>query len=428
VRHTTLPLLLGIGALVAASALSALTEAATPSQTERVLYSFGNDPTNWPAPFGSVTFDSSGDLFGTTSAYGGDVYELSPHHGAWAWANLYHFKGGSDGSDPWAGVVFDRAGNLYGTTAAGGSSACSSFGCGTVFELTPSSGGGWTESVLYSFTGGADGSTPQAALAVDGAGNLYGTATLGGDTSCDPSGCGTVFELSRASGGWALTVLHTFAGRGDGAWPYFGTLVLDRAGNVYGTTAEIGIVSGRKGFGNVFELSRSRGGRWHETVLYRFRGGSDSGYPMAGLTFDATGNLYGTTEGYTTSHHAPGCCGSVYELQAASGGWAKSILHTFSGPDGAYPLAGVTLDRRRDLYGTTSGGGQGGECFIGCGVAFKLARSGGSWAETVLHDFGGTTTDGYEPLGPLTLERGRLYGTTNWGGSIGYGTVFEVAP
>jgi uncharacterized repeat protein (TIGR03803 family) len=149
---------------------------------------------------------------------------------------------------------------------------------------------------------------------------------------------------------------------------------------------------------------------------------------MAGLTIDASGNFYGATEGYLPSHHRPGCCGSVYELQATSGGWKKSILQTFSGPDGAYPLAGVTLDRHGDVYGTTSGGGPDRACHIGCGVAFKLARSGSTRGETVLHDFGATTTDGYDPLGALTLERGRLYGTTYWGGSFGYGAVYEVAP
>src|ERR1035441_332430 len=214
----------------------------------------------------------------------------------WATAQekvLHNFNNnGTDGTNPRAGLIFDAAGNLYGTTENGGTN-----GVGTVFELTPTAGGGWTETVLYSFCSQAnctDGYQPWAGLIFDAAGNLYGTTVYGGtaDTTC--SYCGTVFELTpNGSGGWTETVLHSFGDGTDGFYPSAG-LIFDAAGNLYGTTA-MGGTYDYPWDGTVFELTPAAGGGWTEKVLYSFGGGTDGYWPEAGLIFDAAGNLYGTT-------------------------------------------------------------------------------------------------------------------------------------
>ena len=246
---------------------------------------------------------------------------------------------GQDGGTPEAGLIFDAAGNLYGTTLGGGT-----YGGGTVFELTPTAGGGWTEKVLYSFCSQpncTDGAGPLAGLILDAAGNLYGTTSQGGDYQC-PSGtytyCGTVFELKPiAGGGWTEQVLHSFDGSGtDGTYPSAG-LIFDAAGNLYGTTQ----VGGYYGGGTVFELTPTAGGAWTENVLFSFDG-TGGAVPFAGLIFDGAGNLYGTTyEGGTYSN------GTVFELTpTAGGGWTEQVLHGFgNGTDGYYPHAGLIFDK-----------------------------------------------------------------------------------
>jgi hypothetical protein len=271
-------------------------------------------------------------------------------------------------------LIFDSEGNLYGTTRSGGDiSACSSDGCGVVFELSPpSSGTGpWTETVLYTFAGGTDGAQPHAGLIFDSKGNLYGTTFAGGDTSAcagsttSPPGCGVVFELSPPSGGtrsWSETVLHTFTGGSDGGYPTAG-LIFDTGPNSYGC-------------GVAFELSPpSTGvGPWDETVLYSFIGPgvvSDGEYPDASLVLDAKGNLYGTTNGGGL-YEALGY-GVVFELSPPVGGsgpWTETVLCTFSSATGASPAAGLILDSNGNFYGTTSGGGS----TLG-GVAFELSLS-----------------------------------------------------
>ena len=199
---------------------------------------------------------------------------------------LYSFNfNGTDGADPAAGLIFDAAGNLYGTTYGGGT-----YDWGTVFELTPAAGGGWTEKVLYSFLGGADGFFPAADLIFDAAGNLYGTTGYGGAYDN-----GTVFELTPTGGGdWTEKLLHSFSynlNGMDGTYPQAG-LIFDAAGNLYGTT----VGGGNYGGGTVFELTPTAGGNWTETVLHNFnRNGTDGADPYAGLIFDGAGNLYGTT-------------------------------------------------------------------------------------------------------------------------------------
>ncbi|MBZ5596909.1 MAG: hypothetical protein LAN83_01190 [Acidobacteriia bacterium] len=274
--------------------------------TESVLYSFEDGNSDGANPIGGLIFDSGGNLYGTTDYGGtnnfGTVFELRHSSGGWTESVLYRFTGGSDGGNPVGGVVLDHEGNLYGTTYGGGAS----FG-GTVFELTPGSAG-WTESALYSFTGSIDGSGPSAGLVLDGQGNLYGTTHYGGAHTF-----GNVFELTPTSGGWTETVLFNFR-RHSGVYSDAG-VILDKAGNLYGTTTEFGAHN----FGTVFELTPSQGG-WAERVLYAFGGDAKYGAsPDAGLTLDAVGNLYGTTEfGGDTHCHPPNGCGTVFELLRSS--------------------------------------------------------------------------------------------------------------
>jgi uncharacterized repeat protein (TIGR03803 family) len=235
---------------------------------------------------------------------------------------LYNFKGGADGFGPDTGLVVDAAGNLYGATYRGGG-GCNGDGCGTVFELTLSAGK-WREQVLHRFKGPQ--ADPTAGLILDAGGNLYGTASdaLGGN--------GMVFKLaSAAKGKWKMSVLHAFSGGNDGQGPW-GGLVLDPAGNLYGTTAFGGGYGSCKGYlhsycGTVFELQPpgAKGGKWKENVLYRFEGGSDGGNPFASLIIDAAGNLYGTTEiGGAYGR------GTVFKLaHGPNGKWTKSVLHSF---------------------------------------------------------------------------------------------------
>ena len=230
----------------------------------------------------------------------------------WAAVNwnekVLHNFNGSDGSASRSGLIFDAAGNLYGTTYTGGT-----YNYGTVFELSPMVDGGWSETVLHNFNNnGSDGWGPLSALTFDAAGNLYGTTAQGGTYSCGKLGCGTVFELSpMPGGGWMETVLYSFGNGTDGVYPIYGALIFDAAGNLYGTTSSGGThnCQGIGGCGTVFKLSPTG----TETVLYSF---DHYDGDWAGLIFDATGNLYGTTEYGGTNQcdgPLPGC-GTVFEL------------------------------------------------------------------------------------------------------------------
>jgi uncharacterized repeat protein (TIGR03803 family) len=330
---------------------------------------------------------------------------------------LYTFSGGTDGAFPYSGLIADDAGNLYGTTQQGGDlTDCG--GCGTVFELS-SSGNGWTKTILYSFTGISDGDGPDGGLVFDRQGNLYGTTTRGNNA-------GTVYELSPSNGGWTETVLYRF-GYTDGYFPT-STLIFDKKGNLYGTTeAGGGQGSGPEcvsGCGTVFELSPTDSG-WKEAVLYRFTGASDGANPLGSLVMDAAGNLYGTT--LAAGNFKPYCgfvgCGVVFELTPSDNSWAETVLHEFSARDGGLPFAGLTFDGKGNLFGTAEIGGTHGD-----GVVYELSRSASVWTENVIYSFCAETKckDGTAPESPVTFDgKGNIYGTT-YGGGTGYGTVFKL--
>lgn len=254
---------------------------------------------------GNLLFDSAGNAYGTTyrgGDYGlGTVYELTKSNGVWRESVLYSFGPGTDASVPGGGLVMDAHGNLYGTTQQGGQNQCQGVGCGTVFELTPS-GSGWTETVIHSFQG-SDGRAPNTAVTLGSSGEIYGGTTGGGSANA-----GVLFELIPSDGGWNFSVLYQFSGNLYGG-PY-GPLVLDAAGNLYGTT----ISDGANGLGSVFKLTHSNGG-WSYTALHDFTGADDGKYPRCGPAFDSRGNLYGTAvSGGTGTCGGGHMCGTVWEI------------------------------------------------------------------------------------------------------------------
>jgi uncharacterized repeat protein (TIGR03803 family) len=319
-------------------------------------------------------------------------------------AVLYSFTGGTDGSSPYTALVRDTAGNLYGTTARGGDSNCDrGLSCGVVFKLDVHG----TETVLHTFTGGADGAYPTGTLIRDAAGNLYGTAYNGGGITCEvTAGCGMVFKLDPTV---TFTVLHAFAGGMDGALPD-GGVIRDSSGNLYGTTS----FGGASDSGTVFKVDATG----KETVLYSFTGKADGGQPIAGVIRDAAGNLFGTTPAGGTRYLS---AGTAYKVDTTG---KETVLHKFvynGSGDGLYPYAGL-VPSGENLYGTTSGGGT-----SGYGALFRLDKAGN---ETVLYSFTGGT-DGRDPenCGLVHDSAGNLYGTTEFGGdSDNDGTVFELDP
>jgi len=370
---------------------------------ETVLYTFTGGANGTNANSGLIR-DPAGNLYGTATnggtANAGVVYELEKGTTGFTEKVLYSFTGLPDGSYPWAGVVRDSAGNLYGTTQAGGSA-----NLGAVFKLDTSG----SETVLYSFPGPADGSNPHAGvIACDSTGNLYGTTLFGG-----PANAGVVYKLDATG---HETVRYPFMGGPDGGNPDAG-LTCDAAGNLYGTT----VYGGTANAGVVFKLDTAG----HQTVLWSFTGGSDGGQPNAGVILDSAGNLYGTTlyGGNTVqcpAQYTPAGCGVVYELDAAGN---ETPLYSFlGGSDGGNPEAGVIRDSAGNLYGTTTGGGSA-NCYLGCGVVFKLSASG---QETVLHSFAGAPDGFYPKAGVIAGPAGHLFGTTDGGGSANSGVVFEV--
>ena len=365
---------------------------------------------------------------------------------------VHSFTGGSDGGNPLAGFTIDAAGSLYGTTNAGGAS-----GLGTVFKITAKG----KEIVLHSFAGGTDGANPQSSLVMDATGDLYGTTNGGG-----ASGVGTVFKISRYN---KETTLYSFAGGTDGANPE-AALTMDAAGNLYGTTT----AGGSSGKGTVFKL-RKGNGKWQEKVLYSFGSSTDGAMPVAGVTLDAAGNLYGTTSAGGSYGY-----GTVFQLKLSKSGWEENILYNFQmQSDGGVPYGAVVFDKSGNLYGAATEGGDGGQNGGGtvfelthsksswtfnllyslagwgisgtyrnllldasgniwatthcdgansAGTVYELASSGGIWNYTSLYVFTGGS-DGLYSFSNLVFDnQGNLYGTTNLGGANGYGVVFKITP
>jgi uncharacterized repeat protein (TIGR03803 family) len=312
---------------------------------ERILYSF-SDPSGSPIySNGPLVLDANGKLYGT-SAQGGDlscncgfVYELVRSHTGWTENVIHTFLGSNaaDGSNPYSGVVHDKAGNLYGTTNDGGNSGTQ---WGTVFELTPNTDGTWTETIIYGFPTYTQGIFPYA-LTIDAKGNLYVTASQGG-----VYGNGTIIKLALSGGVWTETTLYAFTGGDNGSFPFTGA-VPDVAGNLYGTTSS----GGDDTVGNVFKLTPAKG-YWNFSTVYNFTGGRDGGLPNNTLTMDQAGDLYGTTQTGGAYQY-----GTVYNLALSSGKWVETVLHSFTGgSDGAYPV-GIVLDSSGNLFGTANSGG-----------------------------------------------------------------------
>jgi len=397
----------------------------------RVIHNFHGWPNDGCEPVGVPAPTRNGDVYGVTSACGayeyyGTAFKLTAPRtrgGAWRETILYNFPGGSGGFGADA-IVLGADGNLYG------------FAGQVVFELKAPTGrrGVWKYTSLYTLNGTTQGDAIQG-IALDAKGNIYGATEEGGDLSCgNGHGCGIVFELKRPTkdgGKWRLSVLHTFPGQPDGEVPFAG-VTFDQMGNLYGTTDG----GGTYGYGTVYRLSppAQKGGSWTETVLYSFDPGTLGDLPGGPVTFDESGNMYGTTVFGGDLNCSGGFgCGVVFELSPQQRGtWTYTNLYSFQGGgDGAYPKGHIVMDSKGDLYSTTTAGG-GGQGYSG--TAFKLTpppQKGDAWTETVLHSFKVPEDTGAN--GGLTWGKwGDLYGVTYLGGTgcpgNGCGTVFELQP
>lgn len=417
-------------ATLAAVILASVLAAAQAHET--ALYSFGTNPNDGSAPNGGLVFDTAGNLYGTTQRGGanndGIAFELAPiEGGGWTEAVIYNFcadAGCSDGGVPEAGLVVDEAGNLYGTTSLGGTfsgGTCRGAGCGTVFELSPPvvPGGAWTHTVLWNFKGdlNGDGLEPTGRLNLDAAGNLYGT-TIAGNTS---ESFGTVFELSPAlGGGWSESLLYVFCANGkpcaDGAGPT-AAVSFDALGNLYGTTFA-GANDGR--WGVVYKLSPQGDGTWAESTLHRFTG-QGGGHPYSTVNFDQSGNLYGTVS--TGQAGGPAQCGAVWRLTPRGNGFKEgALLFDPSGTNGCTPVTGVFMVANTNtVVGTTSTGGA-----FHAGTIFKITGT----KQKVVYNFcqQAGCADGSTPTGSFTKHGNAMYSTTSKGGTFNQGVVFKVTP
>ncbi len=395
-----------VRAFLATVATFALLLSAASASTTKVIYSFagGSDGEYLDT---DLVIDGAGNLYGSTVQGGkfgsGTVFRLSPSGSGWTHTVLYSFTGGTDGGEPYKGVTLDFHGNLYGTAVTGGGGSCEG-GCGVVFKLTHS-GGTWTQTVIHQFTGGDDGSGPGSGLTFDPRGNIYGMTPTGG-----AYGLGVVYQLQpHTNGEWKLNVLHAFTGGDDGSSASAGRLILDPAENVYGVTT----VGGANGDGVVFEITHTQGA-WTLSPLYSFKDQPDGALPYGGLIVDKAGNLYGTTY-YAGVHDV----GTVYKLTHAKDEWIETVLYSFrGGSDGSSPISTLVSDAAGNLYGTSSDGGTSCACGVifklapqangswietvpfrfpgapGAGFAYNgmVADSAGNFYGATTH--GGTTNDG----------------------------------
>jgi len=345
------------GGLRANGTVFELTPRANGKWHETILYSFKNDGVDGCVSTAGLTFDASGAIYGTSQrcgAYGyGTVFSLSPGSSGWTESVLHSFDL-TDGARPYGGVVIAPGGNVYGTADI-------------VFALAPGSDG-WTESVIDDFSRHNDGNGPYAGLILDASGVLYGTTKYGGAHNAGI----VYELKPTVDGSWKERILHSFCPAGfpcaDGAVPGLGALAMDQAGNLYGTTIAGGANCGCGGCdscGVIYKLTRGPHGHWTETALYNFKADSTGHGPGAGVVRDEAGNLYGTT----IYGGSPQCsCGVVYKFSPSKNGkWTYTVLHRFVGSDGAQPDANLTLDNKGNLFGTTATGGAG-----GAGVVFEI--------------------------------------------------------
>jgi uncharacterized repeat protein (TIGR03803 family) len=372
--------------LACALGLAASTSLSLHAQTFTVLYNFAG-AADGGDPYASLIRDSAGNLY-STGGYGGTyfagvVYKVDPKGNETV---LYNFTGGADGAYPESPVVLDGAGNLYGTTTQGGSA-----NAGVVFKLDP----GGNETVLHNFTGGADGIIPAGGLTLDNAGNLYGTTGQGGIFND-----GVVYKIDKTG---TETILHTFTGAtDDGKYPTYTTVRIGPDENLYGVTQE----GGSADQGILYRLSKSG-----LTILHNFMGGTTDGCNVVGVPFlDKNGNIYGVTSSCGTGQY-----GTVWKVSKTG---AETVLHNFAGgaSDGQYPLSGVVLDANGNIYGSTETGG-----VSDLGTAYRLTQQGGF---TLLRSFSGP--DGKYVYSSFVLSDGALYGTALNGGTVGYGTVWKI--
>jgi len=370
---------------------------------ENLVYSFGPaSGTDGQHPFGGVMLGSDGILYGTTRAGGangtGTVFKLST---SGAESILYSFAvNGGPGGDarfPLGGVVMDNSGNLWGTASYGGND---NHGNGTVFEISATG-----KETLYSLvTSTIDATLPCSTLVVDAAGNIYGTTNGSGSGSSGSSGAGTVFKIS----GGVTSILYAFSAAAPTNGPFAG-LITDGAGNFYGTTENTGPSGGQ-----VFQITAAG----VESTVYSFTSRKDGFDPVGLLARDSIGNIYGTTYA-GGAYDKPGSSspGTVFKISPSGN---KTTLYSFgkSTNDGEKPYGSVILDSSGNLYGTTNAGGA-----YGYGTLFKVSSSG---TMTILYSFGASAADGQNPSGAILLDSaGNIWGATQNGGANGTGTVFE---
>ena len=379
-------------------------------QTYQVLHNFNPDNGDGWFPSGVILMSSDGTIYGTAARGGGSqlcfragcgvVFQLTPNaDGTWSESFVHKFSG-VDGDFPAGPLIFDSRANLFGIAASRGI-----YGFGTMYELTPDGRGNWSERILHQFTGGADGAgNPGAALVFDRAGHLYGDSNLYGANNK-----GNIYSMTGPLKSQQV-ILHSFTGGSDGSSPSV-NLTTDAGGNLYGTT-----YGGGSGYGLVFEMSHGTSG-WVESILYTFAW-QDRIIPSSGVIFDSAGNLYGTTS--TGGDYGQG---AVFRLtHHADGTWTPAILYSFRlRPDGSFPFGPLTFDRSGNLYGTTANGGA-----SNFGTIYELVPSGGGhWSERILHSFNGS--DGGQPLEGVILDTaGNLYGNTQYGGDFNGGVVFKL--
>jgi uncharacterized repeat protein (TIGR03803 family) len=354
--------------------------------------------------------DAAGNLYGSAAegALGyGMLFKLTSRNQGSIFTPLYTFHR-SDGADPESPLIFGRDGALYGTTRKGGQQ-----GVGTIFRLAPppthcsATLCSWTESVLYQFTGGPDGTWPQGRLTFDQTGNLYGTATGSSVDDELPAGGpppGSVWQLAGSGLSWNFNLVHPFSNYGsDGTNPK-GGLVVDSSGNVYGTTPFGGVF----GNGTVFQMTPTQSG-WSEHILYNFISADYGDLPQSGLVADGSGTMFGVTF----------IGGVAFAMTQSPGGWSYSTISHVSTANG--PFSALTIDSQGNLYGATLNGGR-----FGQGNVFRLSRPNGVWRCDDLYDFTGGD-DGAQPFGSVVVDAaGTIYGTAAYGGSHSYGTMWML--